>query len=242
LTETTNALNQKVSFTYDPTFGQLAGFTDAKGNGIDYAYDAKGNLNKVTYEDGSFEQYTYSQTNGLLTQSTNRRGQSINLQYNGSYQLTQTQYSNNATETYGYDAATGQLTSITDARGTTSLQFNPTTRQSKITYGNGRSLSYTFDTSGRRTQLVVQDNLSSRTTNYTYDPAGRLDKLADGAGQLIVDYDYDPVTGRLQKETNGNGIYTNYEYDASGQLKKLGNYAPNGTATSQFEYTYDDLG
>jgi RHS repeat-associated protein len=242
LTETTNALNQKVAFTYDPTFGQLAGFTDAKGNGIDYAYDAKGNLNKITYEDGSFEQYAYNQTTGLLTQSTNRRGQSINLQYNGSYQLTQTQYSNNATETYGYDAATGQLTSITDARGTTSLQFNPTTRQSKITYTNGRSLSYTFDTLGRRTQLVVQDNLSSRTTNYIYDPAGRLDKLTDGASQLIVDYDYDAVTGRLQKETNGNGTYTTYQYDAAGQVTKLGNYAPNGSLTSQFEYTYDDLG
>jgi RHS repeat-associated protein len=242
LTEATNALNQKVAFTYDPTFGQLAGFTDAKGNGIDYAYDAKGNLNKITYEDGSFEQYAYSQTTGLLTQSTNRRGQSINLQYNGSYQLTQTQYSNNSTETYGYDAATGQLTSITNATGTTSLQFNPTTRQLKITYSNGRSLSYTFDTLGRRTQLVVQDNLSSRTTNYTYDFAGRLDKLTDGANQLIVDYDYDAVTGRLQKETNGNGTYTTYQYDAAGQVTKLGNYAPSGAVTSQFEYTYNDLG
>jgi YD repeat-containing protein len=237
LTETTNALNQKVAFTYDPTFGQLEGFTDAKGNGIDYAYDAKGNLNKITYEDGSFEQYAYNQTTGLLTQSTNRRGQSINLQYNGSYQLTQTQYSNNSTETYGYDAATSQLTSITNATGTTSLQFNPTTRQSKITYSNGRSLSYTFDTLGRRTQLVVQDNLSSRTTNYTYDFAGRLDKLTDGASQLIVDYDYDAVTGRLQKETNGNGTYTTYQYDAAGQVTKLGNYAPTGSLTSQFEYT-----
>jgi RHS repeat-associated protein len=242
LIETTNALNQKVALTYEPTFGQLAGFTDAKGNGIDYAYDAKGNLNKVTYEDGSFEQYTYSQTTGLLTQSTNRRGQSINLQYNSSYQPTETKYSNNATETYGYDAATGRLNSITDARGTTSIEFNPTTRQSKIIYGNGRSLSYTFDTLGRRTQLVVQDNLSSRTTSYTYDSAGRLDKLTDGSGQLIVDYDYDAVTGRLQKETNGNGTYTTYEYDAAGQITKLGNYASNQSATSQFEYTYDNLG
>jgi RHS repeat-associated protein len=242
LIETTNALNQKVALTYEPTFGQLAGFTDAKGNGIDYAYDAKGNLNKVTYEDGSFEQYTYSQTTGLLTQSTNRRGQSINLQYNSSYQLTETKYSNNATEIYGYNAATGQLNSITDARGTTSIEFNPTMRQSKITYGNGRSLSYTFDILGRRTQLVVQDNMSSRTTSYTYDSAGRLDKLTDGLGQLIVDYDYDAVTGRLQKETNGNGTYTTYEYDAAGQITKLGNYAPNQSVTSQFEYTYDNLG
>jgi YD repeat-containing protein len=242
LIETTNALNQKVTFTYDPTFGQLAGFTDAKGNGVDYAYDSKGNLNRITYEDGSSEQFTYNQTTGLLTQSANRRGQSTTLQYNSNHDLTQVTYSNNATVSYGYDATTGQLNSITDARGTTSIQFDPVTRHSKITYGNGRSLSYTFDTLGRRTQLIVQDNTSSRTTNYTYDAAGRLDKLTDAAGQLIIDYDYNPTTGSLQRETNGNGTYTTYEYDAAGQLTKIGNYAPNGTATSQFEYIYNDLG
>jgi YD repeat-containing protein len=242
LVETTNALNQKVTFTYDPTFGQLAGFTDAKGNGIDYTYDTKGNLNRITYEDGSSEQFNYNQTTGLLTQSTNRRGQSTALQYNSNYDLTQVTYSNNATVTYGYDATTGRLNSITDARGTTQIEFNPVTRQSKITYGNGRSISYTFDALGRRTQLVVQDSTSSRTTNYIYDTAGRLDRLTDSAGQLIVDYDYSPATGSLQRETNGNGTYTTYEYDAAGQVTKIGNYDPNGSVTSQFEYTYNDLG
>ena len=50
-------------------------------------------------------------------------------------------------------------------------------------------------------------------------------------------------SGRQQRKDNGNGTVTTYGYDAAGQLKDLVNFAPGGgTVTSQFNYTYDNLG
>ena len=52
--------------------------------------------------------------------------------------------------------------------------------------------------------------------NYTYDRLGRFDVLTDGAGGLIVDYDYD-AAGRVVKETFGNGVYTTYGFNVAGR-------------------------
>ncbi|MGD1918555.1 MAG: hypothetical protein ACFCAD_06505 [Pleurocapsa sp.] len=67
------------------------------------------------------------------------------------------------------------------------------------------------------------------TTNYSYDSFSRLDKLTDGNGNLIVDYDYYPVSRQLVKETNGNDTYTSYSYDLAGQLISLVNAQADGT-------------
>jgi YD repeat-containing protein len=70
----------------------------------------------------------------------------------------------------------------------------------------------------------------------------RLDRLTDGNGNLIVDYDYHPFSGLLAKETNGNGTYTNYNYDLAGQLISLVNSKADSSVNSRFDYTYDNLG
>lgn len=102
--------------------------------------------------------------------------------------------------------------------------------------------TYKFDTLGRKIQIIIQDSANTYTTNYSYDSLGRLDKLTDGSGSLIVDYDYHPFSGLLSKETNGNGTYTTYTYDLAGQLISLVNCKADGSVNSRFDYTYDQLG
>jgi RHS repeat-associated protein len=235
-----DALGNTTRYTYTTT-GQLASVTDARNNPLSFVYDTGGNLTSATYADGSQERYSYS-TNGLLTSETNRRGQSQTYTYDSNYQLTQERFSDNSLVTYGYDTTTGLLNSITDSRGTTTITNNQSTNQLVIDYGGGRSLTYQFDGEGRRTQLVTQDGAGSRTVNYSYTTLGQLDRLTDGAGNLIVDYDYAPVTGQLQRETNGNGSYTTYGYNPAGELTSVVNYATNGSVNSRFEYSYDALG
>ncbi|BFM39775.1 Calx-beta domain-containing protein [Synechocystis sp. LKSZ1] len=231
-----NTLGQNFNFTYDANFSQLTSFTDPKGNGVSYTYDTKGNLTKITYADGSSEQFSIDGL-GNITNLVNRRGQSIQYTYNKDGLLTKKQYADNTSVTYSYDAR-GNLTSVVDGSGTLALQYDTANRLTGLIYPTGRSLQYTYNADGQRTKLVANDGY---TVNYSYDTVGRLKTLINGTGQTIISYDYDSA-GRLIKETNGNGTYTTYEYDPRSQLSRLTNYKANNTVNSRFEYLYDDLG
>jgi YD repeat-containing protein len=236
-----DALGNTTRYTY-ATNGNFASVTDARNNAMNFGYDAGGNLETITYADGSQQRYDYNDTNGLLTTETNRRGQTATYSYDSNYRLTQERFADNSTVTYGYNTTTGLLNSITDSRGTTTINYNQATNQLAISYSGGRSVTYQFDSLGRRTQMVTQDSASTRTVNYSYTSLGQLDRLTDGAGNLMVDYDYDPLTGELQRETNGNGSYTTYGYNAAGDATSIVNYAANNTINSRFDYAYDALG
>jgi RHS repeat-associated protein len=236
LIKQTDLLSQDIKFTYDPTLNQLTSFTDPRGNGISYTYDVKGNLAKITYADGSAQQFS-ADALGNITSAINRRNNVIEYTYNKDGQLTQKKYAGGSSVTYGYDLR-GNLASVTDASGLISMEYNAANQLARITYPTGRSLQYSYNAAGQRTQMVTQDGY---TTNYSYDVVGRLKTLTDGADQAIITYDYDAAS-RLSKETNGNGTYTTYEYDSQSQLALLINYQANSTVNSRFEYVYDNLG
>ncbi len=236
LTKQIDLLGQNTNFTYDPTSNRLTGFTDAKGNGIGYSYDAKSNLSKLTYADGSTAQIGVDAVGNVIS-SVNRRGNTLQFTYNKDGQVTQKKYPDGSSISYGYDTK-GNLTGVTDTSGTITMQYDTGDRLTNIAYPNGRSLQYTYNTDGQRTKLVGQDG---NTVNYSYDTVGRLKTLTNATGQSIISYDYDPL-GRLTKETNGNGTYTTYEYDKQSQVTKLVNYTATNTVNSSYVYTYDNLG
>ena len=243
----TNALNQTTQFTYQANSNRLIGFKDARGNDVLYSYDNRGNLSQITYEDGMTDEYIYN-ANGLLTKSINRRGQEIAYKYNDNYQLAKETHSDGRIIEYRYDATNNLVTLISDSSSRDVTQFNFDQAENKIIIEySGVHLrnflhGYIFDELGRKTQITVQDGTNTYTTNYSYDSLGRLDKLTDGNGNLIIDYDYHFVSGQLVKETNGNGTYTSYSYDLVGQLISLVNAQADGTVNSRFDYTYDNLG
>jgi RHS repeat-associated protein len=231
-------LGQTTKYTYTSGSGLLQSVTDDRGNALRYDYDSFGNLKTTTYADGSVQTFNYDSQGNLLTQTVNRRNQGISYVYNDKYQLTQELHTNGSTVNYVYNSTNGELSSITDSHGTTSVAYDRVNRKLTLTYPAGRSLEYTFDTLGRRTQLV-QDGA---TTNYTYDAAGRLVQLTDASGNQIIGYTYSAVTGNLTREDRGNGTYTTYDYDVAGQLKHLVHHANDGTVSARFDYTYNAVG
>ncbi|MEM8721924.1 MAG: RHS repeat-associated core domain-containing protein [Cyanobacteria bacterium P01_G01_bin.39] len=243
ITSQTNALNQTTHFTYQAQTNKLASFKDAHGNDVLYSYNGRGDLSRITYEDGTQDKYFYDDQ-GLLIRSVNRRGQKIRYEYNDRYQVTKETHSDGRIIEYEYGANTGLLTSISDNNREDHTQFNYNQAENKfsIIHPSGFVHSYIFDNLGRKTQVTIQDGRNIFTTNYSYDSLGRLDQLTDGNGNLIVDYDYHPLTGRLAKETNGNGTSTTYSYDLAGQLISLVNAQADGTINSRFDHTYDNLG
>jgi YD repeat-containing protein len=144
-------------------------------------------------------------------------------------------------QTYTYDGR-GNLLTAADASGTITLDYgdpNHPDLATKITYPDGRSLRFAYNSSGRRTQSVDQDEF---TTDYLYDGLGRLQKLTDASGNLIVQYTYG-LAGELTRKDLGNGTRTTYQYDLAGNLLRLVNLAPDhATVNSQVDYAYDALG
>jgi RHS repeat-associated protein len=241
----TDPLGQ-IGFTFTPAFNQLGSVTDARGNRIQYEYDAaNGNLTAIRYEDGTFEAYTYWD-NGTLKTWTNRLGQTVSYsrEYYPDGRLQQVQRvlpdGQAFTYSYSYDTA-GDWLVVTDQTGANAgaMRFNHHTGWlERVEYPGGYWLAYQYFDSGLRSQLMDQDG---HITNYAYDATGRLDQLTDGAGTLIVDYDYD-ASGRLVREMLGNGVYTDYGYDLTSQVEQLVTRGPDNALIARFDYAYDDLG
>lgn len=243
----TDALNRTLEYTYQADSDRITRFRDARDNDLLYSYDNRGNLSRITYEDGTQDKYFYNDK-GLMWKSVNRRGQEIRYNYNANNQLKKEIYEDGSTIEYGYDSDNTLVTNISNSDSGDSTRFDFNQAENKFTIEHNRvSLrnflhDYVFDGLGRKSTVTIQDGTNTRTTNYSYDSLGRLDKLTDGDGNLIVDYDYHPLTGQLARETNGNGTYTTYTYDLAGQLKSLINSQANGTVNSRFDYDYDRLG
>lgn len=230
LTRLSASSGDSLTFDYNAD-GRIETVSDNNGQTNSYSYDSTGQYllsvedangtTSFTYEDGTQDKYSYN-TDGLLTKSVNRRGLEIVRSYDANYQLTQETYEDGSSVNYTYDSNTGQVETISNSQGTTTFDYSQNNRQLAITYPTGRSLVYDYDELGRKTGLTIKNGANViKQTSYSYDSLGRLDKLADGSGNLIVDYDYHPVSGQLEKETNGNGTYTNYSYDLAGQLSLL---------------------
>jgi len=245
LTDIEDPLRQVSSFAYT-NLNRLGRVLDARGHSLRYGYDSRGNLTGITYEGSTSERFAYNMR-GAVIASTNRRGSVILYTNNAAGQLTAKDYSTTPGITdfiYAYDVA-GNLTNTTywnpqlSAFEAVSLRYDPATdRLKRIEYPGGKWFEFDYDPARRRTLRRDQDG---HATGYTYDTAGRLDRMTNEVGQLIVDYDYD-TAGRLSRKTLGNGVVTTNSYNDAGQILRLLNLKPDGSLLSSYEYSYDASG
>jgi RHS repeat-associated protein len=240
LVQETDALGNLQKFTFDAN-NNLASATDGNGNTTHYAYNGSNDLLSITYADGSQQQYTYNPL-GEATQYLNARGQAIGYTYNSQGLVIQETFANQTSYAFTYDNR-GNLLTATDASGNVTLFSYTDPRNpdflTKVAYPDGTSLRFTYNVVGQRTQSVDQ---SGFTVNYSYDSVGRLSKLTDGTGKLIVGYTYD-AAGRLAQKDMGNGTRTTYSYDAGGNVLRITNLAADHATVNSFDtYTYDALG
>ena len=216
---------QQVNYTYDGN-GNVKTRTDAGGHVTRYNYDVQNRLVQVTAPDngvvvthydaagnvdyvqdprGLRTSYTYSSFGQVLTQTSPDSG-TTTYTYDIAGRLSTKTLANGAVTTYGWDKL-GRMTSRSSGGTTESFTYD------EGTYGKGRltrlndvtgQTTYTYSAAGELVQQVnAIYNLTSLTTTWGYDAAGRLTSMVYPNG-LTLGYGYDAY-GRLANVTSSLG-------------------------------------
>ncbi|MCD9097436.1 RHS repeat-associated core domain-containing protein [Luteimonas fraxinea] len=252
-----DARGQASSYTYD-SLNRVTGITFAGASNLDvtYGYDvvqpecavgeifAIGQLTLMSDASGS-TQYCYDRFGELVRKVQVTNGQTLVLLYgyNKAGRLQQLTYPDGTMIDYVRDVQ-GRVTEI----GVTSLgstrevlltdaSYYPFGNSAGWTYGNGRTLSRTYDLD-YRPQLILDSAPGGLDLGYTYDPTGHLSQLrtADLADPPKARFDYDPL-GRLTTFRDGTSQtpIEQYTYDATGNRTSFA----NGNGSQSYSYPAD---
>jgi YD repeat-containing protein len=128
-------------------------------------------------------------------------------------------------------------------------QSAPAGRVEKVTDSGGREVLHTY-TSGRVTTVSQPAEISSTplaAESYAYDSAGRMTRITDAAGRLIVANTY--VAGGMRivdNQTNSNGQVTDlaveYEAGVDGERETTVTFNDGTAAEESFTYVHNVAG
>ena len=251
-----------IFLAYD-SFGRLASET-APTLGIAYGYDAADRIASLNANDVGLA-FTYD---GSLLRTTTFSGEVagvVERRYDNLWRVSQLLANSQSTSfsydddgllvqsgpvTFGRDTQNGRVTGTTTNAVLDTWGFDAYGAMSHYDARNATgsllSLNYVRDSGGRITQITegLQGG-ASVVTSYTYDVAGRLDSVTQGAN--AVTYGYDPNGNRTQ--VSGVNVAT---YDAQDRMLNYGanvyTYTAGGDLSSKTNasgttsYVYDLYG
>ncbi|MFJ5230138.1 polymorphic toxin type 30 domain-containing protein [Kitasatospora sp. NPDC088391] len=169
LVAVTNALGQQWQYSYDPA-GRLTAERDFHGGVTSYRLDGAGRISAAVNPAGEQTAYTYDVLDRLVSRET----------------------ADGAT-TFGYDLA-GNLVRAANADTVLARTVDPAGNLLTETV-NGRTVSFTLDTLGRRTGRTTP---TGHTSAWSHDAVGRPTALATPGGSIDIAYDR---AGREQRRT-----------------------------------------
>ena len=231
----------RTQYGYDAGTAHLLSTTAANGTQQDYRYCTGSDRTALTYINGVASiRYTYdrAQLSDLI-----RKGylgstgfwQHYLLNYDAFGNMTRVQVCASSAEREGY------TTPITLASYTYEGNVN-NGRLATMTYGNGDSVSYTYDAFDRQRTAAYNDG-----TTYHYDYSGDNDLarqyVTDGSGAVTEQYSYQyDSLGRLihSRQSTANGALiqsTQHMYDAANRMTSQSWQFGTGLYRQQYSYT-----
>ncbi len=212
--------------------GNTLVYTNAKGAGTRYKYDAADRVTQLYLPDGNLLDYTYDAAGNIA--SVKDRDRRVVTRYNLFGDIVE-RSDGAGTLRFGYDRE-GRLTLVTNERGEDyrllrdsegdlceETGFDGITRRYERDY-TGRVLSmklngkyetrYGYDDLGRLTQ-IVRPGGSEET--YGYDVSGLLNRAANADAEVLFERD---VMGRITKESS-NGHEIGSTYNSQGLRTRL---------------------
>ena len=237
-------------YGYEPSTAQLFSTTAANGTRQDYHYYNNSDRVDFTYIDGKASMeyvYTQGQISDLIRKAylgTTGFWQHYLLGYDAFGNMTRVQVCASSAEREGYTAP------VTLASYTYEGNVN-NGRLATMTYGNGDSVSYTYDAFDRQRTAAYND--VDRTTHerknvatYHYDYSGDNDLarqyVTDGSGAVTEQYSYQyDSLGRLihSRQSTGGGTLvqlTQHMYDNANRLTSQSWQFGTGLYHQQYSY------
>lgn len=272
-TQVVDPVNQATTQTVD-AFGDVTRTVSADTGTTNRTFDEAGNLKTETDARGITVTYTYDALNRLTFKTSSQPG-SVNLGYKydscrkGSLCSTA---KNGVLDLYFSLDIQGRpqyrLQNISTATGNANffyslIVYDAAGRPSQLTYPNGRSVSYSYDTQGRVSQVSTQPYNSTPVTvlasNFVYgypfagpqsfrygnglstyqsrDQDYRPSYSFDGPRYKL--YGYDPA-GNVASILDIDNTALTYAYDSTGRLVSAIDSASNGFGS--LGYSYDRNG
>jgi len=226
LTKVTGASGSVLSFQYgNVDFPNLVTSISSPAGNVQYLYDTKQRLTRVTYADNTFINYTYD-GNSLITAVTDSNGALIEGHIYDGYRrgLTSSRGSGSDLLRLVYLAGSTQLqTSTNSATIFNHFSINGKRRLQSASgpgcasCGIKGSVNYTYDSVGNKTSAT---DALGHTVNFTYDGLGniisRSADLGNGQSQTWA-YTYNEFS-QVTSSTDPLGNITFYVYDGKGNL------------------------
>ena len=195
--------------------GQVWKRLDGNGNTTTYIYDGHDRLDRVDFEDNTYELFGYD-ANGNKTSWRKRDGNTFGYQYDALNQLRSTIVPGESNIQYFYDGL-GRPTEVN--RGSNNLTEYDYDSRGYLNRSetNGNEVTYINDAAGRVTSMTYPQG---QIVSYDYDDSNAVTDVdvSQSPGTLsVADYEYDNM-GRVTDVFLGDGGSTTYQYDAIGRL------------------------
>jgi RHS repeat-associated protein len=233
-----NETNVRTEYTYDQNGNRLT-IKDGNGHITTFVYDALNRLTSETDPLGHTSAYAYDSI-GHRTSMTDANGATTTYTYDDANRLTDIIYGQSSTVHFTYDNG-GRRTLMTDSSGTTTWTYNALNQVISVTDPFNKTVSYEYDNIGNRVSLTYPDGHS---VSYVYDSGNRLTTVNDsptGTSQSsVTSYQYDSAN-RLTNISRPNNVDTAYTYDNANRLLSI-THASGMEMLSSFQYLYDKVG
>jgi RHS repeat-associated protein len=220
-----------------------------------YAYDAAGNVTRITAGDGSYLQYTYNGARRII-RIANNTGEKIDLAYNDNGDVTSRTIKTSANaivyqQTQVFDELGRLLRQVGAANQTTTFAYDRTDLNVSVTDPRSTLYSYGYDA----LQRLTSETRNGAVTAYGLDPQDSVATYTDprsiattyvrnGFGEVIRETSPDSgitdyvrnALGDVTQMTDGRGVVTAYTYDTAGRMKTKSYPA---AAAENIVYSYD---
>src|SRR5437867_10169391 len=227
VTALTDTIGQLMGATYDSK-GNETSLTLPNGQSAQFTYDAFGNVTGLVDHNGFPSTHEYDALGQLKSIKDARHGE-IALAFDPLGNYTQRRDPLGNVLTYAYDS-NGNRIAETDANGAQfTHDYDGNDRMIRTTYPDGSKVEMAYDFAGR---LLTRKSASNAVEQFVWDKAGQLTSVTNAAGTpdaVTTNFTYDPA-GRINSITDGRNDVTVFTYDDADRVKAIRDPAGRSTA------------
>lgn len=220
LEKTIGAALQTTDYLLYDNNGNLKHLKDADGKNTWLGYDALNRLETTTNELNDVSTTVYDAQNNV-TSLTDFKGLVTIYSFDGLGNRTELNSPDTGITQYPAHDGNGNVLTMIDAQTqTTTYTYDVLNRVDFITYNDGSTVDYLYDTGvnakGRLSSVTYADSTGSKTGNtaWSYDVYGRVDSKTESVNAIALTtrYTFNPATGQLDNIVTSGGHTISYAY------------------------------